>query len=224
MTHIDDASQRTISEEAARALLARAIDLDLQRGDQLSLAEVRAIAAEAGISPEALTLALADPTADHPALPVARSAPWQALLRNALPFATACIALTALAGFWGAANLSWLLRSAITPVALLAGVYAAIHLKAKPARMILTGFAIATGAEFLMDLAFGVPALRGSGAHLSLLGAAVVGVWVGSRLGRERTVPPEAPKAAGAMRHAAPDAPTPSPVRGDTLTFAPNAP
>jgi hypothetical protein len=60
-------------ESEAKHIMARAAALDAQRGERLDAATLRAIAAEAGISPAAVDEAIRE--RQHPPTPVMRS--WQ---------------------------------------------------------------------------------------------------------------------------------------------------
>ena len=73
-----DRNAERLPEEAARRLLARASELEAARGAELSVAELRDAAREAGIAPSAFEQALAELRARGPAAtagPVASRVP-----------------------------------------------------------------------------------------------------------------------------------------------------
>ncbi len=61
-----DESER-LSDEAVRRLLGRASELEAARSSELSLAELRDVAREAGIAPSALEQAIAELRSQQPA-------------------------------------------------------------------------------------------------------------------------------------------------------------
>ena len=71
-----------LPEEAARRLLARATELEAARSADLSVAELREAAREAGITPGAFEQALAEFRGAHPSsVQAPRSARWRRLAR-----------------------------------------------------------------------------------------------------------------------------------------------
>jgi hypothetical protein len=71
-----------LPEEAARRLLERASELEAARGAELSVAELREAAREAGITPGAFEQALAEYRGTDPTRPgVAAMAPWRRMAR-----------------------------------------------------------------------------------------------------------------------------------------------
>jgi hypothetical protein len=172
-----------VADATARRLLERAIALDT---DGPTLAQLRDAAAEAGISADAFDAAVAEWRA-HSQQPTAKSpSRWaEQLLRNAAGLALGWLALSSLAGAQALVGAPWLVHKLTDPVGLAIGAVIAARLRARTATVVLGGLAVAQGAEFLMDLAGGAPAIHGLGPHVALMIAGVVGVAVGrSVLGR----------------------------------------
>ena len=65
MTADDRTHSTTLSDAAVRRVLARAAELDAAQAGRLTVRELREAAAEAGLSPEALSAALAEQRADE---------------------------------------------------------------------------------------------------------------------------------------------------------------
>lgn len=76
-----------LPEEAARRLLARASELEAARGAELSVAELREAAREAGIAPSAFEQALAELRARDSAPAAVRARPGLQRLLRFLPVA-----------------------------------------------------------------------------------------------------------------------------------------
>jgi hypothetical protein len=99
------------------------------------------------------------------------------------------------------------MRKLFDPVALGLGAAVAARFGVRPVALLLSGFAVATGAEFAMDLWTGQPAIRGVAPHVALLLAGLGGVLLGARW--FRSAPREAPlmrevSREDAGRHSAP--------------------
>jgi hypothetical protein len=172
-----------LTEEAAHRVLARAVELDHVRSAAVPIARLREVARDAGISPEALEAALAEARAAQEPVPAPEPA-WTTLRRSVVPnvlaLAVFWLVFVALAAISREADLHWLVRKAASPVALLVGLGVALRLRAQVATVLLAGLAIAAGAELAMDVSFGVPSVRGAGAHFALILAAVLGVLAGA--------------------------------------------
>jgi hypothetical protein len=225
VTH-DNTDATRLPEDAAHRLLARAVELDASRSSEVTIAQLRDAACEAGISITAFDAALDElrlaQDGDRQALASARSANKSigAWIRGDTPaFGTDLLEspvlrnIVALAGFLGillflvsidrASDVHWLVRKATDPLALALGAALAIRLRARPASILLGGLAIATGAEFVMDVMLRAPAVQGFGSHWALMIAGVAGVLLGRNFQRQ-------PRARDSLVHSA-DALTDSP-------------
>ena len=97
MSYPSDQPPRRIREEDVHKLIARAIELDRQNADGLTLEQVRHVAAESGISSEAFETALQE--SGYQAAPVTREpqlAEAPGWLRYAIVFAIVLLAIVAL--------------------------------------------------------------------------------------------------------------------------------
>ena len=171
-----------LADATARRLLERATALE---GDGPTLAELRHAATEAGISPAAFDAAVAEWRASRApsAMRHIAGTSWRdRVFRNAGSFAASWIALTSLTAAQRLLDAPWLVHKLTDPVALAIGALVAIRLRARTATVVLGAFSIALGAEFLMDVASGAPAIHGFGAHMALLLAGVGGVALGRRI------------------------------------------
>lgn len=216
----DTSDARRLPEDIAHRLLARAVELDASRAAEVTLAQLREAAHDAGISAAAFDAALAElqhKGAEKHRVPgispvgglSARLRRWlgiaepatgvgairESLLRNVLALAAFWGILTFLVAICRVADVEWLVRKAIDPAALALGAAAAARLRARPIGILLAGLAISTGAEFLMDAALGAPAVHGFGSHMALMIAGIAGVVLGGRFLRRppaETLAPEA--------------------------------
>jgi hypothetical protein len=195
-----------LSEDVANRLLARAVALDAAHGSELTVDQLREAAREAGISEQAFDQAVHEWNAvgrvtvtSRPASARGRLRHWadeqwaevlRALMgnpvRNVLALAAFWGVLTVLVSYDRANAVSWLVRKATDPIALGIGALIASRLRARPVALLLTGLAVAQGAEFVMDAVLGTPAVQGFGSHLALMITGVVGVLLG-RIGTRLT-------------------------------------
>jgi hypothetical protein len=167
-----------VADDVARRLLERATALD---GDGPTLAQLRQSAAEAVISTAAFDAAVAEWRADSPHH-VARATPrrWtERALRNAAGLAVGWSAVAALAVAQRLVAAPWLVHKLTDPIGLAIGAFVAARLRGRTATVLLGGLAVSQGAEFLMDLFSGAPAIHGFGGHMALMIAGVAGVAVG---------------------------------------------
>lgn len=67
------------------------------------------------------------------------------------------------------AGAPWLVHKLTDPVGMAIGAFIAFRLRARTATVVLGGLAVSQGAEFLMDLVSGAPAIHGFGAHMALM-------------------------------------------------------
>ena len=145
-----------IADGLARQLLARAAVLDQ---DGLSLAQLRASAIEAGISADAFDQAVREWRAQAPIPAPTR---WtHRVIRNLGALTGGWITLAGFAAIDRLLTLPWLVHKLSDPVGLLVGAVLATKLRARTAAVIMGGLAISQGAEFLMDLLAGAPAVHG---------------------------------------------------------------
>jgi len=166
-----------IAESTARHLLERAAALD---SDGSTLVQLRQAALEAGISPEAFDAAVAEWRAAPP--PATTTLPGERtsrVLRNLEALAIGFLSVAGLAIAERLVAAPWLVHKASDPLALVIGALIAARLRARPASIVLGGLAVSQGAEFLMDLSAGAPAIHGLGAHAALMIAGVGGVAIG---------------------------------------------
>ena len=177
-----------IADDLARQLLARAAVLDQ---DSLSLAQLRASALEAGISAAAFDQAVREWRSHAPTRAPPR---WtQRVIRNLGALTGGWITLAGFAAIDRLLALPWLVHKLTDPVGLLVGTVIATKLRARAAAIVMGGLAISQGAEFLMDLLAGAPAIHGFYSHIALMVAGVGGVaasqWWRSRGGPADTSP-----------------------------------
>lgn len=206
MTNDIHSDATRLPEDAAHRLLARAVEPDASRGSEITIAQLREAAAEAGISVAAFDAALAELQLTGARTNYSRGATGRGLMDrfrawtrgDALAAGADALKesvvrnLLAVAAFWAilmllvtldrAIDVQWLVRKATDPLALALGAVMAARLRARPIGVLLAGLAISQGAEFLMDAATGAPAVNGFGAHIALMIAGVAGVLLGGRL------------------------------------------
>jgi len=166
-----------VPDATARQLLARAAELD---ADGPTLAQLRQAASEAGISGGAFDAAVVEWRTKHTlAAPQTTRRAWlDAIGRNAVACAGSWISLSAFAAVQRLIQAPWLLHKLSDPVGLAIGAAIAVRLRARTAAVILGGLAVSQGAEFLMDVSGGAPAVQGAGPHFALMIAGVTGVAV----------------------------------------------
>lgn len=173
-----------IADAPARHLLERAASLD---ADGLTLDQLRDAATEAGISSAAFDAAVAEWRA-------APRAQWatqrrrrltDGFIRNAIALAGGWAAMAVLALPQVLFATPWVLHKLTDPLGLAVGALIAVRLRARTATVVLGGIAVSQGAEFLMDLASGAPAIHGAGAHFALMIAGIAGVALGARFVRQ---------------------------------------
>jgi hypothetical protein len=106
-------------------------------------------------------------------------------LRNLGAFASGWGALALLGTADRLIGLAPLIHKLTDPIGLLVGAIVATRLRARTATVVLSGLVVSQGAEFLMDLLAGGPAIRGLYAHIGLIIAGIGGV-AASQLWRSR--------------------------------------
>jgi hypothetical protein len=178
-----DKRKPSLPEAEAQRVLARAAELDAQTGPRVPLERLRLAALEAGLSPEAFEAALTEVREAQPA-PSKPDRAWPLFARCTGAIVGSGIVLVAGASILNPTESAWLVRKLLDPVALSIGAALAMRFKVRPLALVLGGLAVATGAEFLMDLWAGRPAIRGAEPHFGLMIAAIAGVTLGSLLRR----------------------------------------
>ena len=228
MTDECDSRPERLSEEAAQQLFARAVELDQVIDSSPTVAELRQIAREVGIKPEAFDLALREFTAAERSRAVtAQETPsffgklWRRLRSDDGKARTLVeVILANLA----AAVFTWLLAAAFTRVGigfgwqgmeiaiLLAnalGFAIARGFRARIAEIGLMGMAAFQVAELAMHLVFGIRAVQGGPTHFAVMIAGIVGAAAGWLAARARRSSP-ASAAPSTSSTAADEPPEPS--------------
>jgi hypothetical protein len=219
----DPAPQRrepTLSEDAAHRLLARAVEFDAHHSSQVSVTQLREIAREAGIAPEAFEAALAefrsltDPPPrqsrllralrrwrpsreERPGMSAPGAAAWKAVTINVLAFAVFWVVLSAFSRVSAALGLDWPANHVGNVLANLVGVGVALRLRARVTGVVLGVTAAAQLAGYVMHLIFGIQTVQGGPTHWALMLAGLLGIALGAVLTRSRKPPvDETPAAA----------------------------
>lgn len=185
-----------LTEEQAHQLLARAVALDSQRRDAVSLVELRAAAIEAGIDPMAFDRAAAELGSDagvqtvRPAVTPSRWASVAANLKAAFAF---WVALTILTRLGHLLSPDWTVSAVRNILAAGIGVWFAFRFRAKVAQIALGGLSVALISLFAIHLIFGLDAARGGPTYFAVILAGLLGVAVAAlsgtlaRRGRDST-------------------------------------
>jgi len=183
-------AETTLSEDAAHRLLARAVELDARHGSQLSIAQLREIAREAGIAPEAFDEALTEiraSTEDTVGAKKPGFVRWKALATNAIAVAAFWLVLSALSRITG--SLDWPTHHAALILANLLGVGISLRLRARPTAVVLGVTAAAQLAEYVMHLLFGIQTVQGGPTKWALMLAGLLGITLGTVMARSRKPP-----------------------------------
>ena len=173
----------SLPESEAQRVLARAAEIDAQGGPSVPIERLRLAALEAGLTPAAFEAALAE-VRDARLTPPKPAGEWPRLARYAGAIVGTGAILVAGASVLNPIESAWLVRKLLDPAALGLGAALAMRFKVRPLAILLGGLAVATGAEFLMDLWVGQPAIRGAAPHFGLMIAGVAGVLLGALLRR----------------------------------------
>ena len=214
-----------LSEDAAHRLIARAIELDARRGEEVSIAQLREVAQEAGISPQAFEDALLEATAIAPPKPTMRERVRRWFRKDADVSPTRSIIdrvgmnVVAFAAFWAigvifgragdAMTTSWIGESAGILVANIIGVAIARRLNARVTTLVLSVTAIAQAAEFVLHLIYGIKSVQSGPTHFAVMLASLLGVAVGAIASRRRV--------AAVVEDVEPPQPAEKPMRGLSL-------
>ncbi len=178
-----DPRKPSLSESEALRVLARAAEIDAQGGPSVPLERLRLAALEAGMAPAAFEAALAE-VREARLAPPRDASPWPRFARLVGTIVGTAVVLVAGASVLNRVESAWLVRKLLDPIALGFGAALAIRFKERLLAIVLGGLAVATGAEFLMDMWVGQPAIRGAEPHFGLIIAGVAGVLLGSLLRR----------------------------------------
>ena len=207
-------AERALSEDTAHRLLARAVELDARRMSQVSVAQLRDVAREAGIAPEAFDEALAEfrglpagvavpakPGLGHalrrwwrnidPA-PSEMSRPrsmWENASTNVLAFAIFWVVLGVFSRISASLDLDWPANHAGNIIANLLGLGVALRLRARVTAVILGVTASAQLARYIMHLLFGIQTVQGGPTQFALMLAGLLGIALGAVLTRSRKPP-----------------------------------
>ena len=203
-----DPSSVRLSEELAHRVLARAIELEQHRDAQTTVAELRAIALEAGISMPAFDAALAE--AKNASLQGEPSLAGQGGLarlwtklrhrgtREVGRSDVLTVSVAAFLAFWvltfvltrTAIGSGWQVMELTILASTVLGVGIARALRAKLVAIGLLGFAAFQTAEFAMHAMFGVESVQGGATHWAVMIAGVLGAVLGARFERGAAAPP----------------------------------
>jgi hypothetical protein len=179
-----DPMKPSLPESEAQLVLARAAEIDAQSGPSVPLERLRLAALEAGLTPAAFEAALAE-VRNARVAPQPTPGEWPRLAPYVGAIVGTGIVVVAGASVLNSVESAWFVRKLLDPVALGLGAALAMRFNVRPLAMLFGGLAVATGAEFLMDLWVGQPAIRGAAPHFGLMIAGVAGVLLGARLRRE---------------------------------------
>jgi hypothetical protein len=218
-----------LSEDAAHRLLARAVELDARRASDVSIAQLRDIALEAGIAPAAFDDALAeirglsatvvspaDPgllrrtwrrwqgVGSAPPAPAEPMSLWTALTTNVVAFAAFYAVLTAVMRLSRPLDLGWPAQVALMIAVNLFGVGVALRLRARVTTLVLGVTAAAQLAGYVMHLVFGIKTVQGGPTHWALMLAALLGIAFGAVMTRRGEPPAQAMSEGVAERERAP--------------------
>ena len=201
-------SETLVSEEAAHRVLARAVELDARLADQVSIAQLREVAREAGIAPAAFDEALSEfrleqARADEKQGGLFRKlwrsdkkSMWSGLTSNLLAFAW-FVVLISIAGRANRA-LDWNWQTYHAVQALVTALAAALSVK-RGARVATLFFGTMTAAQlarYVIHLLFGIHTVQGGPAQWGLTLAGLLGIGFGAWLLHSRkasgSTPPNA--------------------------------
>jgi hypothetical protein len=216
-----------LSEDAAHRLLARAVELDAARGPTLTVAQLREVAREAGISAAAFDAAVrelgegphAPPRAAPWRTPPWRTPPWRALghalARGALAVGGGLGLISVASRVTNAAGADWPVHHGAVIAANVLAVLLARRLGARAVAVLFAVLAAAQAGEYPMRLLFGRDAVQGGPTKWALVLASLLGIGFGALLRHRR-------RAAGPGGSALPALPAPpAPARDAAPAPAP---
>ena len=193
-----------LSEDAAHRLIARAIELDARRGEEVSIAQLREVAQEAGISSQAFEEALLEVSAIAPQKPTmgerlrrwfrkdADVSPTRSIIDRVGMNVIAFGAFMALASLLMRTNYAiigtnWVSQAGAMLVANLLGVAIARRLNARVTTLVLSVTAISQVAEFALHLVYGIKSVQSGPTHMAVILASLLGVAVGAVASHRRS-------------------------------------
>jgi hypothetical protein len=164
----------SISEEQAHRLLARAVALDSQHRDAVSLADLRSAAIEAGIDASAFDRAASEvmPVVETTSTRLSRWAPLVSNLKAAFAF---WVVLTILARLGRLVSTEWAVASIRDVLACGIGVGFAFRFQARVVQLALTGIGVSVLSLLVVNLLFGIQSTQGGGSRFAAIGAGVLG-------------------------------------------------
>jgi hypothetical protein len=184
-----DAELMRLSEDSAHRLLARAIELDDTRGSETTLAELRGVANEAGISSHAFRATNTVSSSVEPSSVVSRlwrrlrgadtrpEAVGDAVVSNAIAITLFWLLTFLLTRI--AIGIGWQAMEGATLIGCMVGVGIARRLRARLVEVGLMGFVAFQAAELVMHLSFGLKSVQGGPTHFAVIVAGVLGAAIG---------------------------------------------
>ena len=179
-----------VPDTAVSDIIRRAVELDSDASSRVSVARLREIAHEAGVSPHALSTALAEyeralVRTAHPARHVAQQRRWRKIIAaNAMAFLGAASGIAVLGPIMGMLHVPSYARGVLLLGVLALTAVAARRAGARGVQLLALGFVVSTAIEFVTSLRADW-ILHGWAAQSALLASAVVGVAVGALYGRQ---------------------------------------
>jgi hypothetical protein len=198
-----------LPEDAAHRLLARAVELDARLAGEVSIAQLRDVAREAGIAPAAFDDALRElrgQLSDLEPRGVAASAGsepgvlrrlWdrlrgdpapqsptpnlgESVATNVIAFAAFWIVLAVVSRIERSLGVGWAIGHAVEITTNLFGVWLALRLRGRVTAVLLAVTAAMQVAEYPMHLIFGIDTVQGGPTKLALMLAGVLGIGFGA--------------------------------------------
>ncbi len=189
---------RQLTDLVAHRLLSRAAELDARHDRDLSLSELRAIALEAGIAPEAFDRAVIELAQAPAAGPQTNDDFWHRALQHFKVIGAFVITLMLLSRLSQGLDLGWQVRELVDVLALSVGAVTAHRLRSRLPKLAFIGLGAGTLVQWLVHLAFGLNTVQGAAAHWAILGTGLVAALGVSAVAR-MLPPPEAPRAPSAV-------------------------
>jgi hypothetical protein len=141
----------------------------------MTVADLRAVAMEAGIAPEAFDQAADEEWAASGRERVARPTAWSQLAANIKAVAFFWVVLGMFAAACRIAGVDWPLRHLADILALALGGVVSHRLRARAARIGFVGLTAGLTIQFALQLVYGIGAVQGLVNQLAVLGAGVFG-------------------------------------------------
>ena len=195
--HLDwTMTKNGLSEDAAHRLIARAIELDARRAEEVSIAQLREVAQEAGISLQAFEEALHEAGSLEVVSKLSMRERFRRFVRGREEVSSRSILdrigmnVVAFAAFWATAFLfgragdamtaAWVGQAGGILLANILGVAIARRLNARVTTLVLSVTAIAQTAEFVLHLIYGIDRVQGGSTHLAVMLASLLGIAAGA--------------------------------------------